>query len=560
MPSTGPVRVAAVLVALAASTGVVFRSPAAALVPDTEAQVVGVQVAFASPQLPGGSPEERPRRRGIGDGQPASVSEPVVGLLPDAAASHDASLPGLLPGRAGTPPAGRAGIPGVVLAAYREAERRAGQVAPGCGVRWSIVAGIGRVETKHGMHNGPATVIAPSGEISPPIIGGQLNGEGDRAAIADTDGGRWDGDRAWDRAVGPMQFIPSSWQIYGQDGNGDGRADPNNVFDAALAAADHLCRSAPGNYEDPAALGRALFAYNRSSSYVALVQSWIAVYDRVGPDGAALATLAAYAAPQSGSGLASGSAGAARGPQTAAVPPAATAGDRPPPDRTPVGPIASSPVDPLASSPTGPPPAGAPQSAGPQPADPGPLGPQVGPPDTITSGPVASPVPDPAPSPSPTASPSPSPEPAPSPSPVPSPASPATPGEDALDELVDLPEGQPDDLPAACTPNAVAQVVRGIAASANGGDRDGVVALLGGVPDAQAVAQDLLAQAATARLSLSSIAISYDATSAAALSITLDSGPWADATFDCGAATLTAWGWSTPRPRARGVMTGYGAA
>ena len=45
-----------------------------------------------------------------------------------------------------------------------------------------------------------------------PILGPVLNGVGDVAAIPDTDGGRWDGDTTWDRAVGPMQFIPSSWR------------------------------------------------------------------------------------------------------------------------------------------------------------------------------------------------------------------------------------------------------------------------------------------------------------------------------------------------------------
>ena len=38
-----------------------------------------------------------------------------------------------------------------------------------------------------------------------------------------------------------MQFIPSTWMIYGADGNGDGIKDPFNIFDAALAAANYLC-------------------------------------------------------------------------------------------------------------------------------------------------------------------------------------------------------------------------------------------------------------------------------------------------------------------------------
>lgn len=45
-----------------------------------------------------------------------------------------------------------------------------------------------------------------------------------------------------------MQFIPSTWSNggpdgtgWGADGNGDGKKDPHNVFDAALAAGGYLC-------------------------------------------------------------------------------------------------------------------------------------------------------------------------------------------------------------------------------------------------------------------------------------------------------------------------------
>ena len=68
-------------------------------------------------------------------------------------------------------------------------------------------------------------------------------GVGPVAAIPDTDNGRWDGDKVWDRAVGPMQFIPATWQGAGRDGDGDGVANPNDIDDAALAAADYLCPS-----------------------------------------------------------------------------------------------------------------------------------------------------------------------------------------------------------------------------------------------------------------------------------------------------------------------------
>ena len=50
-------------------------------------------------------------------------------------------------------------------------------------------------------------------------------------------------------AVGPMQFLPSSWAAYGVDGNGDGVKDINNVWDAIFGAANLLhADGAPGDW------------------------------------------------------------------------------------------------------------------------------------------------------------------------------------------------------------------------------------------------------------------------------------------------------------------------
>jgi membrane-bound lytic murein transglycosylase B len=54
------------------------------------------------------------------------------------------------------------------------------------------------------------------------------------AAIRDTDHGLLDGDPVWDRAVGPMQFIPSSWRSWGV-------GSPHNIYDSTLAAGCYLC-------------------------------------------------------------------------------------------------------------------------------------------------------------------------------------------------------------------------------------------------------------------------------------------------------------------------------
>lgn len=539
MRSTVPIRVAALLVAWAFGAGIAFRSPAAALVPGPSTDLVAAQVDFASPELPGPPQDDGPHDRrngraaGGADGA-ASVSDPVLALLPDGDAPGEGQA-ALLPGGTGTgtgtgAAAGQAGISGVVLAAYRNAERRAPEVEPGCEVRWSIVAGIGRVESKHGMHNGAGTTIAPSGEIDPAIIGGQLNGDGDRAAIRDTDAGRWDRDTEWDRAVGPMQFIPSSWQIYGVDGNGDGIADPNNVFDAALAAARHLCRSQPGDYDDPATLGRALFAYNRSSSYVALVQSWISVYDRLGPDGAAAATVASYTPstsqggrPQGPGQIAMGPAAPAPSPVPPVMPPATgEGGAAAPPATSPPAPTTPSDASPPVTVP---------------PADP----PTAGPPQTQTPG-VPAQTPGPVPSsPDPTPSPSPSPSPEPTPSPDPSPApppAPATPQDPLVDPSVQVPDG----LPAGCAPDALAGLVRRITGAANDGDQATVARELAAVGGADAIVAEIMAAAARSALVPEAVTITYPSgADVAALDIALTTGPWAAATVDCGSATLSAW-------------------
>ena len=110
---------------------------------------------------------------------------------------------------------------------------------PRCRVHWSLLAGIGRVESNHGRYGGAG--IAVDGRVSPPILGIRLDGSRPGTArISDSDGGRFDGDRAFDRAVGPMQFLPGTWAIYGGDGTPTVR-NPQDLDDAALGAARYLC-------------------------------------------------------------------------------------------------------------------------------------------------------------------------------------------------------------------------------------------------------------------------------------------------------------------------------
>jgi hypothetical protein len=170
---------------------------------------------------------------------------------------------------------GNLSIPGVVLAAYQAAARTTARTDPSCHVTWALLASIGRIESGHARGGN----VTASGRTVSPILGPVLSGGPGLAAIHDTDNGRYDGDRTWDRAVGPMQFIPSSWAVYARDGNGDGSADPHNVFDAALATAGYLC-AGDGDLSNPATLRRAVYGYNHSWDYVATVVAWMTAYQQ----------------------------------------------------------------------------------------------------------------------------------------------------------------------------------------------------------------------------------------------------------------------------------------
>ena len=168
------------------------------------------------------------------------------------------------------------GIPVTALTAYKEAATLEAQTFPDCGLTWPLLAGIGRVESDHGRFAG--AVLHSDGLSTPRVIGIPLNGNG-TALIRDTDGGRLDGDTVYDRAVGPMQFIPSTWAGWGVDANGDGVKDPFNIFDATAAAADYLC-AAGRDLTTVHGQVQAILSYNYSYDYVRLVMSLERLYAR----------------------------------------------------------------------------------------------------------------------------------------------------------------------------------------------------------------------------------------------------------------------------------------
>ncbi|GIH12294.1 lytic murein transglycosylase [Rugosimonospora africana] len=156
------------------------------------------------------------------------------------------------------------GIPIVALEAYGYAQLWSQQSLPSCHLTWTTLAGIGKVESNHGRTNG--AVLQQDGRAMPPIIGLTLDGTGERAKIPDTDHGRYDGDMIYDHAIGPMQFLPNTWGKYQVDADQDGSADPNDINDAALAAADYLCAGGR-NLSVPADWRSAILSYNDLDSY-----------------------------------------------------------------------------------------------------------------------------------------------------------------------------------------------------------------------------------------------------------------------------------------------------
>ncbi len=152
------------------------------------------------------------------------------------------------------------------LDAYWRAELALAFLDADCGITWSVLAGIGRLESGHGTYRGNAVAI--DGQVTPGIYGPPLDGSTGRFAILpDSDGGALDGLTHTDRAVGPMQFIPSTWRLVATDGTGDGTADPQNLFDAAVTAGVYLCRKGPG-LGDVTRLHAAVLSYNQDLDYV----------------------------------------------------------------------------------------------------------------------------------------------------------------------------------------------------------------------------------------------------------------------------------------------------
>ncbi|HET9380137.1 MAG TPA: lytic transglycosylase domain-containing protein, partial [Streptomyces sp.] len=241
----------------------------------TTAVAAAAVAALAASQAPGADLGDQGR-------QSTADTTPSPDANADSATGNSPYYTGLPPlnspkpspadGTSVAPGSSEAGIPATVLDAYKKAEAALRESKPGCNLPWQLLAAIGKVES--GQARGGR--VRADGTTISPIIGPQLDGNG-FALIKDTDNGVYDGNSRYDNAVGPMQFIPSTWAWAGRDGNDDGKKDPNNVYDAALAAGHYLCRFG-WDLSAQADMNRAILSYNNSQDYLHTVLSWLEYY------------------------------------------------------------------------------------------------------------------------------------------------------------------------------------------------------------------------------------------------------------------------------------------
>ncbi|MEP7193680.1 MAG: hypothetical protein ABI903_12530 [Actinomycetota bacterium] len=365
---------------VASHIGLVSSSSPALVVPNNDLTFPGSSQDTTDP-----APEVSPR---------APASQPPASLLPA----------GTVPDSASPVTLDTSGIPVRALDGYRQAARLISVADPACHLDWPLLGAIGRVESNHARFGG--NQLDSAGVARPGIIGIPLDGSNGTARIMDTDHGLLDRDTTYDRAVGPMQFIPGTWNVSGVDANGDGVKDPQNMSDAATAAGVYLC-SGSGDLRSPTSLRSAILRYNASDSYATMVTAIADAYRHgvralpasdLAPAQATPVALRTTAMVKKGASPASGKAAASR---PAPSPAKATT---PKPVVTPWPSVTLRPTPaPTTTTPTLPPPTPSPTSTtSAPPSQPAPVQPTPTitcvpvPSATGTASPTATPSPDPA--------------------------------------------------------------------------------------------------------------------------------------------------------------------
>ncbi len=320
--------------------------------------------------------------------QPASVTVPGSPVV----VQDDASLNNhdWAKGAAAVSASASSELGSAVLAAYSLA---AASAPAGCQLPVSLLAAIGQVESG----NLAGQRLDTRHRVVPALLGPVLDGS-PFLAVPDTDAGQWDGDKVWDRALGPMQLIPASWRVVGVDMDGDGLRDPQDIDDAAGAAMVYLCAGGR-DLATPAGLNEAVLSYNHSSDYLRTVLAWKAVFDTADLSGVGSLPMfdASALPPISPTTLPIAAPTAVTGPTQSASPrPAATTQAGTGSTQPSTKPSASSPATP-SKSPT--------------------KGPSTTPSQTPST--PAQPAPSDSESPKPPASPDPTPDPTPDPAPLP---------------------------------------------------------------------------------------------------------------------------------------------
>lgn len=168
--------------------------------------------------------------------------------------------------------AARTGIPPRVAAAYHAVDGWCS------GLRWQLVAAIGSVESAHGASGGAN--VNDDGTVSPPIFGPSLDG---RPGVMRLPIEKWIGwfglPGPWQQAVGPMQFLPSTFSAWAVDADGDGVTNPHDIDDAAATAANYLCQGPNGAVTDERV---AVLRYNHDDHYADRVLAYAAQLDATG--------------------------------------------------------------------------------------------------------------------------------------------------------------------------------------------------------------------------------------------------------------------------------------